>query len=97
MKTLILLIAIINLNITMQQANASSSYCEWLGNAAVVIAENRNNGMSEFDLIENYLDQSQSYEEQQAIIPLIDRVYATDQGIGPTEIAIVEQQQCEIA
>lgn len=97
MKTLILLLVAINLSVTMQQANANSSYCEWLGNAAIVIAENRNNGMSEFDLIENYLDQSQSYHEQSVIIPLIERVYATDQGIGPGQIAVVEQRLCEIA
>ena len=97
MKTLILLIVAINLSIIMQQANASSPYCEWLGNAAIVIAQNRDQGMSEMDLIENYLNQNQSYMEQQAIIPLIDRIYHEEKGIGPNEIAIVEQQQCEIA
>lgn len=97
MKTLILLIATINLNLTMQYANADSTYCEWVGQAANIIAENRNNGMSEFDLMENYLDQNQSYHEQKVVIPLIERIYSTDRGIGPEEIAIVEQQQCEIA
>ena len=76
----------------MQYANADSTYCEWVGQAANIIAENRNNGMSEFDLMENYLDQNQSYEEQKVVIPLIERIYSTDRGIGPEEIAIVEQQ-----
>ncbi len=97
MKTLILLIAAINLGFTMQQANANSAYCEWIGSAAMIIAENRDNGLSEFDLIENYLDQNQSYQEQTVILPLIERVYTTDRNTSPGEIAIVEQQQCELA
>ncbi len=97
MKALIFLVAAINLSMTMQQAEAESAYCDWLGNAAIIIAENRNNSMSEFDLTENYLDQNQSYAEQEAIIPLIKRVYVFEQDVGPREIAIVERQQCEIA
>ena len=97
MKTLILLIAAINLSVTMQQANANSAYCEWVGSAATIIAENRDNGISEFDLIENYLHQDQSYQEQNVILPLIERVYATDGNTSPGEIAFVEQQQCELA
>ena len=97
MKTLILLIAVINLTFTMQHANANSAYCEWIGSAATVIAENRDNGLSEFDLIENYLNQNQSYLEQNIILPLIERVYSTDRNTSPGEIAFVEQQQCELA
>ena len=97
MKTLILLLVASNLSVSMQSVEANSTYCEWLGNAAIVIAQNRDNGMSEIDLIDNYLQQNQSYVEQQVIIPLIDRVYSTEKGIGPSEIAIVEQQLCEIA
>ena len=97
MKTLILLIVAINLNFTMQPANANSAYCEWIGSAATIIAENRDNGLSEFDLIENYLNQNQSYREQTVILPLIERVYASDRNTSPGEIAIVEQQHCELA
>ena len=97
MKTLVLLMVAINLNFTVQQANASSAYCEWVGEAATIIAENRNNGIQEFDLIEHYLNQNQSYVEQTAILPLIERVYAADRGIAASEIAIVEQQRCELA
>ena len=97
MKSIFLLIALINLSITMQTAKAGSQYCEWVGEAATVIAENRANGMSEFDLIENYLNQNQSYPEQQVIIPLVERIYAEDQKLGPSEIAVVEQLRCELA
>ena len=97
MKTLILLIAIINLSFSMQHTSANSAYCEWIGSAATIIAENRDNGVNEFDLIENYLNQNQSYREQTVIIPLIERVYASDRNTSPGEIAIVEQQHCELA
>ena len=97
MKTLILLIAAINLSFTMQHANANSAYCQWIGSAATIIAENRDNGLSEFDLIENYLNQNQSYLEQTVIIPLIERIYTIERNISPSEIAIVEQQHCELA
>ena len=97
MKTLILLIAVINLSFSMQNASANSEYCEWIGSAANIIAENRDNGLSEFDLIENYLNQNQSYREQTVILPLIERVYATDRKTIPGEIAVVEQQHCELA
>ena len=97
MKTLIFFLVAINLSFNIGKAQAESMYCEWFGNAASVIAQNRNNGMSEFDLIENYLDQNQSYEQQQVIIPLIDRVYGKEGQLSPDTIAVVEQQRCELA
>ena len=97
MKTLILLIAAINLSFFIPHASANSAYCEWIGSAATIIAENRDNGLSEFDLIENYLNQNQSYQEQTIILPLIERVYTIERNISPNEIAIVEQQHCELA
>lgn len=97
MKTLILLITVINLSFSMQHANANSAYCEWIGSTATIIAENRDNGLSELDLIENYLNQNQSYQEQTVILPLIERVYTNNRNTSPGEIAIVEQQHCELA
>ena len=97
MKTLILLIIAINLGFSMQNASANSAYCEWIGSAATIIAENRDNGLSEFDLIENYLNQNQSYQEQTVILPLIERVYTIERNFSPGEIAIVEQRLCELA
>lgn len=97
MKSRLLLIALINIGLVINSAHANTPYCEWLSNAANSIAQSRNNGLAEFDLIENYLQQSQSYAEQKIILQLIDRVYQLDKGSSPTQIAYVEKQQCEIA
>lgn len=97
MKALIFLLVAIIQSFSINQAQAESMYCEWFGNAANVIAQNRDNGMSEFDLTENYLNQNQTYQQQQIIIPLIDRVYGKEGQLSPETIAIVEQQRCELA
>ncbi len=75
----------------------STNFCEWLGDSASAIAQNRDNGVGEYDLIGKYLKESESYGEQSVIIPLIDRVYGVQRHISPNDIAIVEQTQCEIA
>ncbi len=97
MKTLILLIAFLNVGFSVNKAHANFEYCEWVSNVAHAVAENRNNGMTEFDLIDKYLEQSQSYGEQHAVLSLIDRVYQMDLESSANDIAIVEKERCELA
>ena len=97
MKTLILLIAFLNVGLSINNAHANIQYCEWMSHVAQAVAENRNNGMSEFDLIDNYLEQSQNYSEQQAVLSLIDRVYQMDVDSSADDIAFVEKERCELA
>ena len=77
--------------------NSTSNFCEWLGDSATAIAQNRDQGMSEYDLIGRYLSEGKTYAEQSVVIQLIDRVYNIESHISPDNIAIVEQAQCEIA
>ena len=79
-------------------SNASApTFCEWLGDAATAIAQNRDNGIEEYDLIGKYLSEGKSYGEQSVVIPLIDRVYGIEGNLSPEEVAFAEQQRCEIA
>ena len=81
-------------------ANSNSSaptFCEWLGDAATAIAQNRDNGIEEYDLIGKYLSEDTSYGEQSVVIPLIDRVYGIEGNLSPDEVAFAEQQRCEVA
>ena len=71
--------------------------CEWLGNTATVIAQNRDNGIGEYDLIQKYLDQDKSYMEQNVVIHLISRIYSIEEPLIPEDIAVAEQKKCEIA
>ena len=77
--------------------DASPNFCEWLGDSASSIAQSRDRGIGEYDLIGEFLSEGKSYGEQSVIIPLIDRVYGIEGHINPKDIAIVEQAQCEIA
>ena len=98
MKKLLLTTLLLTIS-TIANANnyhTEPTFCEWLGNAGSIIAQNRDKGMSETDLIKNYLEQQQSYEEQLIIIPLIDRVYNKKEYLTPDEIAFVEKRQCVI-
>ena len=81
------------------QANATKSepsFCEWLGDAATAIAQNRDNGIDEYDLVGKFLSENRSYGEQSVVIPLIDRVYGVESNMSPEEIAFVEKELCEI-
>ena len=74
-----------------------TSFCEWLGNSATSIAQSRNRGIAEYDLIGDYLAQDKSYGEQSVLIPLIDRAYGIARNVNPQDLAIIERTQCEIA
>jgi hypothetical protein len=99
MKKLILitLLFLFSFSAYSKNENPDPSFCEWLGDAATSVAQNRDNGVGEYDLISKYLSEGKSYGEQSVVIPLIDRVYGIEGNMSPEEIAFVEQQRCEIA
>ena len=99
MRLLLITIFLLSLSITNYAANKSSepAFCEWLGDAALAVAQNRDNGIDEYDLIGKYLSEDISYEEQSVVIPLIDRVYSIEGNMSPDDLAFAEQQRCEIA
>ena len=99
MKTLLLTILLFATTFPAyaNHGNPNANFCEWLGNAANVVAQNRDNGIEEYDLIGKYLSESESYGEQSIVIPLIDRVYGIESELSPEQIAFTERQQCEIA
>ena len=51
------------------------NYCKWLGNAAYIIAKNRDIGIEENLLIGEYLKETGNYTEQALVINLIDQIY----------------------
>ena len=99
MKKLLLTAFLLAITISASASSNSSAptFCEWLGDAATAIAQNRDNGIEEYDLIGKYLSESKSYGEQSIVIPLIDRVYGIERGLEPDEVAFAEQQRCEVA
>ena len=96
MKNIILVTLLFLISLSVQ-ANDTESYCAWLGNAAISIAQNRDNGIEEYDLIGKYLSENKSYGEQSIVIPLIDRVYGIEKYLSPDEVAFAENQRCVIA
>ena len=99
MKKLLLttFLLVITISVNANSNSSEPTFCEWLGDAATAIAQNRDNGMDEYDLIGKYLSEDKSYGEQSVVIPLIDRVYGIERGLKPDEIAFAEQQRCEVA
>ena len=99
MKALLLTIILFTFSSVSYADNiaSDSSFCEWLGNAAVSVAQNRDNGIEEYDLIGKYLSEEKSYGEQSVVIPLIDRVYNIEKNLNPDEVAFAEMQRCELA
>ena len=77
--------------------HSQPTFCEWLGEAASAVAQNRDNGMDEYELIGKFLQEDKSYGEQSVVIPLIGRVYGVEQDMNPEEVAFAEKQRCEIA
>ena len=96
MKNLILVTLLFLISLSVQ-ANDRESFCAWLGDAAISVAQNRENGIEEYDLIGKYLSENKSYGEQSIVIPLIDRVYGIEKEMSPDEVAFAEKQRCAVA
>ena len=97
MKQIILIIFLLLINVSVYAQESNATFCEWLGDAANAVAQNRDNGIEEYDLIGIFLQQNTSYGEQSVVIPLIDRVYNIEQDLNPNEVAFAEMKRCEIA
>ena len=99
MKKLIFttLVLAFSLSAHAKHGHSEPAFCEWPGEAVISIAQNRDNGMGEYDLIGKFLKEDKSYGEQSVVIPLIDRVYGIEGNIDPDEVAFAEQQRCEVA
>ena len=94
---LTLLLFFISISIHAEINHSQATFCEWFGDAAISVAQNRDNGIGEYELIGKYLSESKSYGEQSVVIHLIDRVYGIEKHLNPEKVAFVEQQRCEIA
>ena len=44
-----------------KHGHSEPAFCEWLGEAAISIAQNRDNGIEEYDLIGKYFKENKSY------------------------------------
>ena len=96
MKTLVLTTLLLLTSFSAYSKNeyTEPSFCEWLGNTATSVAQIRDNGVGEYDLIGKYLSEGKSYGEQSVVIPLIDRVYGVEKQLSPAKILFIEKQQC---
>jgi len=96
MKKLIFTTLLLALSISAHARHGHSepAFCEWLGETAISIAQNRDNGIEEYDLIGKVLSEDKSYGEQSVVIPLIDRVYRIEKQLSPDKISFIEKQQC---
>jgi hypothetical protein len=99
MKKLILTTLLLVLSTASNAEGRASepTFCEWLGDSAFTVAQNRDNGIEEYDLIGKVLSEGKSYGEQSIVIPLIDRVYGIEKQLSPGKITFIEKQHCEIA
>ena len=95
--TITTLLFVISITAQANKDYSQPTFCEWLGEAASAVAQNRDNGIDEYDLIGKYLQEDKSYGEQSVVIPLIDRVYGLERDLNPEEVAFAEKQRCEIA
>ena len=75
-------------------ANNDTKFCDWVADAALAVAQNKQNGMSEISLIEKVLEKNTSYVDQVILIRIIDRVYKTKFNISPFEHALYEYENC---
>ena len=94
----ILIAAILYVANSTAKANTSSSedlFCNWVADAALAIAQNRNKGIAEYDLIGKVLATNTNYREQIVIIPLIGRVYKAEESVSPFDHALIEYETCE--
>ena len=96
MKTIFAIIILLSITLPIHASDQFMEHelCKWMANTATAIVQNKNNGMSETELIANYLQQNGSYMEQSIVIPLIGRIYSVKQNLDADEIAYIEQQHC---
>ena len=75
-------------------AETDAKFCDWVADAALAVAQNKKNGMSEVSLIEKVLEENINYTDQVILIRIIDRVYKTKYDKSPFEHALYEYEAC---
>ena len=71
-----------------------STFCDWVADEAISVAQNKQNGMPETALIEKVLEENSNYTDQVILIRIIDRVYNDKLNISPFEHALYEYEVC---
>ena len=79
-----------------QAAHAKNvtTFCDWMADEAISVAQNKQNGMPETALIEKVLEENSNYTDQVILIRIIDRVYNDKLNISPFEHALYEYEVC---
>ena len=70
------------------------NYCSWMGRTAYIVAKNRDLGIDEYSLIEKYLAQGETYDEQVIVISLIDRAYGAQLNKNADNIELETKSEC---
>lgn len=89
MKTLIMMLAFLNIAFNFNVAQANEYYCEWFDGDAKTTAKNRDSEIREIERIDQYLVQEQRYAEGKIILPLIDRTCNIEREIDIERLAFM--------
>lgn len=71
-----------------------SRFCTWKANAARVITMNRDLGLDELELTGHYLAQPSSYEEQNIVLALIEKIYGPYEYVDNDTIYAQTRKTC---
>ena len=74
--------------------NKEINYCEWLGNAAYIVAKNRDIGIEKNILTGEYLKQAGNYTEQALVINLIDQIYGPLNNQNANDLKLETESFC---
>ena len=99
MKKFILIIGLLLLALTVKawdfhDYSKELNYCDWMGNAAYIVAKNRDIGIEKNSLIGIYLDQVSNYDEQAIVINLIDHIYGPLKDKNADNVKLETESEC---
>ncbi len=69
-------------------------FCMWKASAAQIIAMNRDIGLNENEIVNQYLNQENEYNEQVVVLNLIDRIYGTYEHVTHDTIYLQTNKTC---
>lgn len=99
MKKFILIIGLLLLALTVKASyfydySENLNYCDWMGNAAYIVAQNHDIGIEEYKLIGKYIEQDGFYDEQVIVINLIDHIYGSLKDKNADNIKLKTESEC---
>ncbi len=99
MKKFILIIGLLLLALTVKASyfydySENLNYCDWMSNAAYIVAQNRDIGIEEYKLIGKYIEQDGFYDEQVIVINLIDHIYGSLKDKNAYNIKLKTESEC---